>query len=35
MVENANQTPVDSIALPEKWKKADLDASMSEPRGAG
>jgi len=31
IVENANQTPVDSIAPPGKWKKANLDVGMSEP----
>jgi hypothetical protein len=31
MVENANQTPIESVAPPGKWRKADLDSGMSEP----
>jgi hypothetical protein len=31
MVENANQTPIASLASPGRWKNADLDVGMSEP----
>jgi hypothetical protein len=32
MVDNSNKSPIASAASPGKWKKAEIDVGLSEPR---